>query len=354
MLYETAGDAWKTNIGPSINSIPSDAFVAFQDAAGNLNVINQASKEMAGGLVSDNVEVPAGTKYFGLDVVIGISAEDLPHLARCENDLKVTFAGGAQANGSCQWNADRQIWQLGANDGSGWVDTGYKKPLVGGAQQAPAAAGIRWQGVELYRDPRERRRERLRAGPGEVREPAGECVGLGPGAASAAADGSEEGSVVSARAVREGARAMNLTDHFTDAELGVAGCDEQLVENARFLCTAILEPIRAKFGPVRVHDGYRDPGHNRRVGGKQTSYHLFEWGRAAADIDAVHASVMDLFDWIRLESKLPFDKVIMESNAQGVPATVHIQVDRLNRSAAPGLYGPHGRRPDILPQMVVD
>lgn len=129
VLYETAGDAWKTNIGPSINSIPSDAFVAFQDAAGNLNVINQASKEMAGGLVSDNVDVPAGTKYFGLDVVIGISAEDLPHLARCENDLKVTFPGGAQANGSCQWNADRQIWQLGANDGSGWVDTSYAKPL---------------------------------------------------------------------------------------------------------------------------------------------------------------------------------------------------------------------------------
>jgi hypothetical protein len=90
-IYETVGDAWKTNIGPSINSIPSDAFVAFQDQAGNLDVINQASKEMAGGLVSDNVPVPAGAKYFGFDVVLDITAEDLPHLARCENDLKVTF-----------------------------------------------------------------------------------------------------------------------------------------------------------------------------------------------------------------------------------------------------------------------
>lgn len=128
-IYETVGDAWKTNIGPSINSIPSDAFVAFQDAAGNLQVVNQASKEMAGGLISDNVAIPAGTKFFGFDVVITLSAEDLPHLARCENDMKITFPGGAQANGSSQWNADRQIWQLGANDGSGWVDTGYTKPL---------------------------------------------------------------------------------------------------------------------------------------------------------------------------------------------------------------------------------
>jgi hypothetical protein len=131
-IYETVGDAWKTNIGPSINSIPSDAFVAFQDQAGNLDVINQASKEMAGGLVSDNVPVPAGAKYFGFDVVLDITAEDLPHLARCENDMKITFVGGAQANGSCQWNADKKIWQLGANDGSGWVDTGYTNPLVVG------------------------------------------------------------------------------------------------------------------------------------------------------------------------------------------------------------------------------
>lgn len=132
-IYETIGDAWKTNIGPSINSVPSDAFTAQIDPAdGELAVINQASKEMAGGLISDNVPVPSGTKYFGLDVVIDVGAEDFPHLARCENDLKITFVGGLQANGSCQWNADRGIWQLGANDGSGWVDTAYKTPLVVG------------------------------------------------------------------------------------------------------------------------------------------------------------------------------------------------------------------------------
>lgn len=144
---------------------------------------------------------------------------------------------------------------------------------------------------------------------------------------------------------------MNLTEHFTDAELGVVGCDEQIVENARFICTEILEPIRARFGAVRVHDGYRDPGHNARVGGKQTSFHLFEWGRAAVDIDA-HGAVVALFDWIRLESKLPFDKVIMESNAQGVPTTVHIQVDRLGAARRQAYTGHTGDGQTYLPQTV--
>ena len=158
-VYDTVGDAWKSNIGPSINSVPSDAFFAQQDAiTGNLVVINQASKEMAGGLISANYPVPVGTKFFGLDTFFSISAEDRPHMARHENDLKVTFQGGAQANGSCQWNDDRKIWQLGANDGSGWVDTGYSQPLVAGRnkmQLRMAFDGAHWSftGLRVNDDP---------------------------------------------------------------------------------------------------------------------------------------------------------------------------------------------------------
>lgn len=145
---------------------------------------------------------------------------------------------------------------------------------------------------------------------------------------------------------------INLTEHFTDTELGVAGCDEQLIENARWLCEHILEPIRTKFGPVRVHDGYRDESHNKRVGGKVDSFHLFEWGRAAADIDAPHVGLADLFDWLRLESGLPFDKVILESNSQGAPAAVHIQVDRLNTPRRQAFTGHTGNGTVYIPQQV--
>jgi hypothetical protein len=122
-----------------------------------------------------------------------------------------------------------------------------------------------------------------------------------------------------------------LSSHFSETELGVLGVEQRLVDNAAFLCTTLLEPIRAFYArPVWIHDGYRDPGHNSRVGGKPTSFHLFSDGRAAADFSVPGISIKDTFDWIRLHSGLKFDKVILESNANGLPATVHIQIDRLN------------------------
>jgi hypothetical protein len=125
---------------------------------------------------------------------------------------------------------------------------------------------------------------------------------------------------------------MQLTEHFSDAELGVDNGDPQLAAAAHFICVKLLEPIRAKFGPIFVHDGYRDPGHNARVGGKPASYHLFVDGHAAADISAAGVTNDELFDWIRLDSGLPFDKVILEHNAQGVSACVHVQI---SAAAAP-------------------
>jgi len=123
---------------------------------------------------------------------------------------------------------------------------------------------------------------------------------------------------------------MQLTEHFSEEELGVAGCEERLVQNAAYLCERILEPARKVLGAVRVHDGYRDPAHNARVGGKTASYHLFADGHAAADVDVPGVSDRSLFDWLREDSGLPFDKVILETNAAGVTACVHVQVDRLN------------------------
>jgi len=120
---------------------------------------------------------------------------------------------------------------------------------------------------------------------------------------------------------------MQLTEHFTDTELGVAGCNPQIVANAVQLCTLLLEPIRAQFGPVNVHDGYRTPEHNQRVGGAADSQHLYLGLNSAADIDALPASYITVFDWIRLESHLPFDQVILERNSAGIEACVHVSYD---------------------------
>lgn len=125
-----------------------------------------------------------------------------------------------------------------------------------------------------------------------------------------------------------------LSSHFNQKEFGVIGCEQRIIDNAIFLCITILEPIRTHFnGPINIHDGYRDPIHNIRVGGKLDSFHLFYGGKAAADFDVngdLRPSYRDVFDWIRLHSKLQFDKVILEHNIVGMDSAIHIQVDRNN------------------------
>ena len=144
---------------------------------------------------------------------------------------------------------------------------------------------------------------------------------------------------------------MQLSEHFSDHELGVVGVEQRIIDNAQFICTTILEPIRARFGPVSVHCGYRPPGHNAAVGGKPTSFHLYDGTQSAADIDCLPTSFQDLFDWIRLDSKLPFDKVILESE-NGFPATVHLQVDSSNAPRRQAFTGSTGDGTIYVPQTV--
>jgi hypothetical protein len=118
---------------------------------------------------------------------------------------------------------------------------------------------------------------------------------------------------------------MQLTPHFQDTELGVAGQDAQITANAVQLCTELLEPIRAQFGPVAVDDGYRNPQHNAAVGGASNSQHLYLDQNSAADIRTLTVDLVDAFAWIRLDSGLPFDQIILEV-APGTqnPSCIHI------------------------------
>ena len=116
-----------------------------------------------------------------------------------------------------------------------------------------------------------------------------------------------------------------LSANFTERELGVEGAEARVKANARYLCEKILEPIRAKYRmPVFVTSAYRDPAHNAQVGGKSKSFHLYEYDRCAADFKVVGIPVTTVFDWLRLESGLPFDKVILEHH-EGEPRIIHVQ-----------------------------
>jgi zinc D-Ala-D-Ala carboxypeptidase len=119
--------------------------------------------------------------------------------------------------------------------------------------------------------------------------------------------------------------AARLSPNFTEAELNVVGADRRIKANASFLCRELLEPIRARYGlPLCVTSGYRDPEHNAQVGGKSRSFHLYEFDHCAADFKVVGVPVKDTFDWLRLESGLPFDKVILEHH-DGEARVIHIQ-----------------------------
>jgi len=124
---------------------------------------------------------------------------------------------------------------------------------------------------------------------------------------------------------------------------------ESAISRMVLLCVTILEPIREHFKGRKliVNSGYRCPAVNKKVGGSTRSLHLYEKGLAAVDFHIEDVPVQDVFDWIRLESKLPFDKVILErgvDNNSEADDCVHIQTTfetQPRRLAFTG--GTHGR-----------
>lgn len=68
------------------------------------------------------------------------------------------------------------------------------------------------------------------------------------------------------------------------------------------LCEGWLEPLRATFGPVRVHSGFRTEAYNRSIGGARSSFHIYtiprRWG-VAADVECRKGSVQLWWEFIR-------------------------------------------------------
>lgn len=129
-VYDVTGATWKPNTSASVNPVPADQYLSSSAPDGSLVALSVNTKEMAGGLISTDCPFIAGP-YFGLDVEWIETIEDLVHKPRNEMDLKITFGGGKQANGSCEWHATKKAWQLDPT-GSSWVDTTFTAaPVIG-------------------------------------------------------------------------------------------------------------------------------------------------------------------------------------------------------------------------------
>lgn len=118
---------------------------------------------------------------------------------------------------------------------------------------------------------------------------------------------------------------MQLTKNFTLEELCYSDTaranlidnlttNRVIVDNLKELCVKVLQPIRDKFGTVRVSSGYRCLRLNRKVGSKDTSQHT---KGQAADIDKIgNATLRQVFDYIK--NNLDFDQLLFETNSKGV------------------------------------
>lgn len=129
---------------------------------------------------------------------------------------------------------------------------------------------------------------------------------------------------------------MYLSRHFTLREFlssqtaarrGIPNIPTEVeVANMRELCEFVLEPVRAKFGPVIISSGFRSHKLNKAVGGVPTSQHTTG---EAADIEVPGVPNDVIARWIA--DKLDFDQVIREFPVPGDPMSGWVHVSYRNR-----------------------
>lgn len=135
---------------------------------------------------------------------------------------------------------------------------------------------------------------------------------------------------------------MQLTEHFALREFVISatavrrGIDNvppaDAVERLRALCEEVLEPLRRRFGVIRITSGYRAPAVNRLVGGASTSQHM---RGEAADINVGSMETgRKMYDFAR--AHLDFDQLILERNEKTASRWLHVsyRADGKNRRQA--------------------
>jgi uncharacterized protein YcbK (DUF882 family) len=90
-----------------------------------------------------------------------------------------------------------------------------------------------------------------------------------------------------------------LSKHFTVEEFDChdgTKVGERHYHGLSYLCRVYLEPLRKKYGPIKVHSGYRTTLYNRKVGGAPGSYHIYsshDGNDHAADVSCARGNPRD-------------------------------------------------------------
>ena len=123
---------------------------------------------------------------------------------------------------------------------------------------------------------------------------------------------------------------QQLTKHFSLREMTISGTAIRYgwdntpmnfeIENLRQLCINVLEPLRMRFGVIRITSGFRCKAVNDAVGGARDSQHMFG---QAADIFVQNMEVgKKMYDFIR--QNIPFDQMILEVDKDRGRYWIHI------------------------------
>lgn len=140
---------------------------------------------------------------------------------------------------------------------------------------------------------------------------------------------------------------MKLSPHFDLSELTVTSHTEvdnspndfeyngivvHVQDNLRRLCTDFLEPMRAKFGPLRINSGFRSKALNAVIpGSAKDSAHSYG---CAADVHPPDGTtVHDMLIWAR-DNLRGWDQLIDEQKPGGEP-WLHIGILRPGHEPAP-------------------
>lgn len=134
---------------------------------------------------------------------------------------------------------------------------------------------------------------------------------------------------------------MNLSPHFSLRELTVTQVRDvsnepgpAAIDNLTTLATGTLELIRARWGAMFTHSGFRSDNTNRIIGGSPTSSHRCIGKRAAWDghFKAPGVTFAMVIDWLQHDpegQKVPVDQVIYE--ALNDKHWLHVGIDAPNR-----------------------
>ena len=134
---------------------------------------------------------------------------------------------------------------------------------------------------------------------------------------------------------------MKLSEHFTREELIASGTGlpnvptEQQSEKLLYLAIYLLEPLRRRFGRIKVNSGYRSPAVNDAVEGSKTSQHM---EGEAADIVPLISDIDIVFSWA--EKNLKYGQIIIEHKDA---RWIHISLPRIGGMNQQALLYKDGR-----------